>query len=70
MLNKKYWLQDIINIAREMGIGKKELMEDYYPAETYAIFKRQAAINKRREEESKLPPKEKTEEVYWNQMGI
>ena len=70
MLNKKYWVQDIINLAREMGISKKEIMENYYPAETFAIFKRQSIINKRREKESKLPPKEKPEEVYWNQMGI
>jgi len=45
-------------------------MEEYYPAETFAIFKRQAVLNKRREEESKNPQKEKVEEVYWDQMGI
>lgn len=55
-------------IAREMGISKKEFLEDYYFDEFILIMKRQTLINKRREEQIKEGKKEKDEVVYWDQI--
>ncbi|MDP4134001.1 MAG: hypothetical protein Q8882_08320 [Bacillota bacterium] len=70
----QYWLQDLINTAREMGISKREFLEDYYFDEFIILMERQAVMNKRRndrmEREAKKPKKEPVEEVGWDQMGI
>jgi hypothetical protein len=66
----KYWFQDLINIGRDMGISKMDLLENYYMDEVIILMKRQSIMNKRREEAAKKPQAEKPEVVGWDQMGI
>ena len=68
-LDKKYWFQDWINIARELGISKREFLEDHYPDETILLFKRKAVMDKRRNERLDID-KTKDEEVYWDQLNF
>lgn len=52
-----YFLQDWLNIAREMGISKREFLEDYYFDEFIILINRNAKmINER--------SKEKPDEEY------
>jgi hypothetical protein len=60
----------MINGAREMGISKKELFEDYYFGEINLLINRQLKTNKRREKLMNQPRKEDIEEVGWDQIGI
>ena len=42
----KYWLQRWIAIAESIGIGKKELLEDYYLDEFLAVMDAYAQMHK------------------------
>ena len=42
----KYWLQRWIAIAESIGIGKKELLEDYYLDEFLAVMDAYAEMHK------------------------
>jgi hypothetical protein len=64
--DKTFFLQDLINTAREMGISKRELLEDYYFDEFIILADRFVKKRKKFDEQ----PKEKVEEVGWDQMGI
>jgi hypothetical protein len=58
-------------MAQKMGIGKKEFLEDYYPDETLLYFRRNKVLNDRAMKDSNMDKKEeKTQEVYWDHMGI
>lgn len=48
-------------MAGKIGISKRQLLEDYYYDEIPIIFEKYAELNN---------PKEKVEEVGWDQMGI
>lgn len=56
-----YWLQDIIVAGLEIGISKKELLEDYYFDEISIIFDRYNKMHKIDEEDNE-------EEVYWDSI--
>lgn len=56
-VNNEYWLQDLIVSALELGISKKELLEDYYWDEIPLIFERYNALHSSKKEET-------TEEAY------
>lgn len=59
--NNDYWLQDIIVAALEIGISKKELMNEYYFDEISIIFDRYNAMHKiDKKDESE------EEECYWS----
>jgi hypothetical protein len=66
-LDRKYWFQDLLNLAVEhLGISKKALLEDYYPDETMLLIKRKAILDKRRSEQLKNKDQEPVEEVGWD----
>lgn len=71
-LDSKYWFQDQLILAQELGISKKAFLEDYYPDEIILLFRRKGEIEKRRIQkmDKDKKPNEKVEEVYWDQMGI
>jgi hypothetical protein len=55
------WFQELIVVAGKIGITKRQLLEDYYYDEIPIIFEKYSELNN---------PKEKDEEVGWDQMGI
>ncbi len=57
----EHWFQELIVVAGKIGISKRQLLEDYYYDEIPIIFEKYAELNN---------PKEKVEEVGWDQMGI
>jgi hypothetical protein len=57
----EHWFQELIVVAGKIGISKRQLLEDYYYDEIPIIFEKYAELN---------DPKEKVEEVGWDQMGI
>ena len=58
-----YWLQDIIVAALEIGISKKELMNEYYFDEISIIFDRYNVMHKIDKKEDN-----EEEEAYWDSM--
>ena len=57
----EHWFQELIVVAGKIGITKRQLLEDYYYDEIPIIFEKYAELNN---------PKEKDEEVGWDQIGI
>ncbi len=58
----EHWFQELIVVAGKIGITKRQLLEDYYYDEISIIFEKYGELSK--------DPKDKDEEVGWDQIGI
>lgn len=52
--DSEYFLQDWLVVAREMGISKQELFEDYYMDEFIILTKRRKKIFDQKEDSSEV----------------